>query len=193
MTVDLSAVELPGQIHAEILIAIDTVTDSLVTRGVVWADRTYRVCGTCREPVPTVPRCPVAINGGDGQGAQLGELSQRHSDLGGSCGIWQPVLWAECGASEDGITAAATAMVAERAESVRSAREQMTAMLRKELADAMQRLREGADADKITTGSDGYPGVYLDTTNTGQWVVWDYDPGDISEKITVYASDLADG
>ena len=59
---------------------------------------------------------------------------------------------------------------------------------------------DGETADdrerEVTTGSETGPGMYFDGGGSGEWIAWDYDPGDTpgadyaSEPITVYASDL---
>lgn len=193
MTTHIAAITLPANIHAAILTRRDAVTGEMVSRGVVWADRTYPACETCGEPVPREPACPVVINEGDGKGSQLMEWSQRHADIGGSCGFWQPVLWAECGTSEDEITAAADALAADRAAVLEAGRLLVVQRLNRELSDALERAAGPASEDRggITTGSDTQPGIYFDEHGSGQWIAWDYDPDDDSGAITVYASDLA--
>jgi hypothetical protein len=186
---------LPPGIHAHVVTGRNVVSGTLMERGVVWADRTYRVCGTCREPVPyAVEACPVALD----EFGSPQEYSQAHCDLGGACGTWQSVLWADCGPTSDEIEEAAQALATRRTEALGTERESMTAALRSDLAAALARIAspepgETAEdaATQVTTGSDTAPGVYFDSSTSGEWCAWDYDPQDDSETVTVYASDLA--
>lgn len=187
---DLAHLNLPDRIHAAVF-RLNDVRGIPAERAVVWADRAYHVCETCEQAVPQVAECPVVPNDGLA-GAPLTAWSQRHSDLGGSCGIWQPVLWEECGTSDDEITAAALALATRRNEEADANRSRLTTALREQLAAALASLDDPwSDRTGITTGSDAQPGIYFDEFGSGEWVAWDYDPDDDSETITVCASDLA--
>lgn len=199
MSTSLTSLALPPGIHATILTGMDASTSTAVAVGIVWADRTYRQCGTCQQPVRDAgDTCPVTL---DGIG-QPEEWSQRHSDIGGYCGVWQPIIWAECGGTSDGeILAAATALAARRGDALAEGRAEITATLTAGLTRALARLAEpladGETAEdraaEVTTGRDDLPGVYFDQFGSGEWIAWDYDPDDTDESslITVYASDPA--
>lgn len=194
--INASELRLPAAIHAAVISERHISTGQLMQRGVVWADRTYRTCETCRQPVPyAVEQCPVTLD----QVGAVREWSQAHCDFNGPCGTWQPVLWEAVNGEPTtaSMEDAARSLATRRAEVLAGQRTMMTASLRDDLQRALSRIAhpdpgENAEqaAEAVTTGSDAEPGVYFDAHSSGEWVAWDYDPGDESETITVYASDL---
>jgi hypothetical protein len=182
---DLSTLNLPPHIHAEMLDGRDVVSGETLTYPVIWADRITDTCDRCRQPTPREEPCPVLLNSGAGQGGQIEETSQQHG-----CGEWLSVAWVDLGDVDpdatdlpDRIEAAARELAGERAAEIQAATERMRRSLERDLARALKHLGEPLDGDApddriydVTDGSEVEPGVYLDET-AGVWVAWDYEPG----------------
>jgi len=190
--------ELPHGIHATVLTGRDVVSGLELVYPVAWADRSYRTCPRCRQPVDRVPACPVALNTGAGAGGQLEELSQQHG-----CGEWLAVDWAEADEIE-GVPATAQRLADRLVMFLDAERTRLRAGLITQLRDALTRLAEPLDVvvgeaiedrrAEVETGSEVDPGVYLDDrwADRSEWVwcAWDFDPDGSGETVAVYVEDL---
>lgn len=182
----LDGLRLPPRIHATVLTGRDVVTGETLAYPVVWADRTYRTCGQCHQPVPmdTGDRCPVTLDTGAGQGGRIEEWSQQHG-----CGSWNPVLWAEVQVdvtdpdADLSIEAAGRELERRRNVELEQQREVIRRRVTRDLRWAMEQLSEPLEDwetpdDRIaavSSGSELGPGVYLDADRRA-WVSWDFDP-----------------
>mgnify|MGYP006953623002 CR=1 FL=1 len=176
-------IKLPAHIHAQTLTGT-TDTGSPLSWTIVWADRPTSVCPRCGGEVDLNPGCPFILDPQHHDGQYLVDVSQRHEH----CGAWISVDHRQIqDATPEQITATAEKLSRLRCVEQAGINRVIRDQLRGELADAMQRLADGADPEDITTGSDTHPGVYrADTT----WVAWGY-AADGEDTITVTGVDPA--
>jgi hypothetical protein len=192
---DLEAIKLPSQTHAAGLWPTDPPPpDTPPDHVVIWADRPYRLCPNCGQPIPRNPGCPLTIT----DGAVI-ELPQTHT-----CGTPLPVTWQGAAPDPDNgeftprtIRRTAAQVMSQWKQQATAAREHTRGELLRDLAVALSQLTAPENPDTgdiyesraidITTGSAEQPGIWHNGT---MWCAWNYDPASDSDTATITVTRL---
>lgn len=189
----LAGLELPAGTHAAVLRDVGN-SGPYPPQIVVWTDRPYQACPLCRQPVqPDMSGHPLQLNGWF-----VEPFSQQHG-----CGQWLDFRWEVVAGTGDGgqetaddVLRLAEELAGALEESSGHEREQTRRRLRGELGAALERLAEPLEegqtpqdrAEEVRTGSASDPGVYCDG---GQWLAWDYGPGDAEDLVEVFEHEVS--